>query len=256
VSTRTAIAKEAAPTARVADVCATCAARVVGLCAPLDAVALGQIAGGSERIAVRARDVIFLQGDPSAQVFALVSGAARLTRLLPDGRRAAIGFRFAGDLIGYTPAAEYPFGAEALGDATLCRMDRGHLDLVLRTNPAIERSLLDLCARELAATQDQVMALARFTAEERVATFLVALAGAHAARGRIGRVLDLPGTRADLGDLLGLTLETVSRVISAFRRRGWIALHAQSGVELIEPQQLRALARGEGACVGGCTAPA
>jgi CRP/FNR family transcriptional regulator len=245
-----AIAKQGSAPGHCTSLCHTCAARLVGLCAPLDAGDLLEMAGGTQRFAVPARAAIFLQGDQATHVFSLINGAARLTRLLPDGRRVAIGFRFSGDLMGFAAGGEYPFGAEALSDATLCRIERSRLDALTRRNKVLERSLLDLCTRELAATQDQVMVLARFTAEERVATFLVTLAEAYARRGRKSPVLDLPGTRADLGDLLGLTIETVSRVFSAFRRRGWIVLHPQSGVELAMPEQLRSLARGEGGCAG------
>jgi CRP/FNR family transcriptional regulator len=198
---------------------------------------------------------IFLQGDPATHVFSLVTGTARLTHLLPDGRRAAVGFRFPGDMMGLTTDAAYPLGAETLTDGTLCRIERTLLDDLLRRHPELGHRVLDLCARELAATQEQLTALNRFTAEERVAAFLVSLAEAHACRGRRGKVLDLPATRADVGELLGLTFETVSRVFSAFRRRGWIRLHAQSGVELVEAAALGALARGDGVESGRATRP-
>lgn len=226
--------------------CLTCASRLVGLCAPLDARILNEVAASSGRSSVPAREALFHQGDPSSHVYILAEGTARLTRLLPDGRRAAIGFRFSGDLIGFTTDEEYPFGAETLAPSQICRIERRRLDDLFRKHPLIERRFLDLCTRELAATQEHVMALGRFTAEERVAAFLISLAEAQARRGKTGAVLELPATRADLGELLGLTLETVSRMFSAFRKRGWIKLHGQSGVELRNRAALGALARGEG----------
>jgi len=225
--------------------CLSCASRLVGLCAPLDARILTEVSQASSRSPVAARDSLFLQGDPATHVFILVDGSARLTRLLPDGRRAAIGFRFAGDLIGYTSNDEYPFGAEALSASQVCRLERRRLDDLFRRHPLIERRFLDLCTRELAATQDHVMVLGRYTAEERVAAFLMSLAEAQARRGHAGPTLELPATRADLGELLGLTLETVSRMFSSFRKRGWIRLHGQSSVELTNRRALGALARGE-----------
>ena len=77
------------------------------------------------------------------------------------------------------------------------------------------------------------MALGRFTAEERVAAFLLSLVEAQRRRGQKGPVFDLPATRADIGEFLGPTLETVSRPISSFRRRHLIRLHGQSGIEII-----------------------
>src|SRR5690606_13469689 len=117
---------------------------------------------------------------------------------------------------------------------------------LFRRYPALERRFLDLCMRELAASQEHILALGRFSAEERVAGFLVSLAEAQERRNHAGPVFDLPATRADIGEFLGLTLETVSRAVSAFRKRGWIRLHGHSGIELADRPALIALASGEG----------
>lgn len=230
--------------------CALCASRLVGLCAPLDAGLLGEVAQETARITLAPGTTIFLQGDAARHVISLVRGSARLVRVLPDGRRCAIGFRFAGELLGYTPERDYPFSAETLTDATICRIDRRRLVDLFRLHPVIEGRMLDLCARELSATQDHLLVLGRFSAEERVAAFLFSLVAAQQARGRSATQLDLPATRADLGDLLGLTLETVSRVLSAFRRRGLIVLHGATRIELLKPQAVAQLARGEGPRAG------
>jgi CRP/FNR family transcriptional regulator len=110
----------------------------------------------------------------------------------------------------------------------------------------LERRFLDLCARELAQSQEHIMALGRFTAEERVAAFLLSLVDAQRRRSHKGPVFDLPATRADIGEFLGLTLETVSRAISSFRRRDFIRLHGQSGIEILNEEALTALGTGEG----------
>lgn len=228
-----------------ADVCVKCGSRSLGLCAPLDAAALDDMAGETERITLGPRDPLFLQGDPASHVYTLTDGAARLVRVLADGRQAAIGFRFAGDILGFTPGREHPFGAEALTQATVCRLERRRLDQMFRRYPVLERRFLDLCTRELAATQEHVLALGRFTAEERVAAFLLSLIEAQQRRGKAGPVFDLPATRADIGEFLGLTLETVSRAVSAFRKRGWIRLHGQSGVEIVNRRALASLGTGD-----------
>jgi CRP-like cAMP-binding protein len=98
----------------------------------------------------------------------------------------------------------------------------------------------------LAQSQEHIMALGRFTAEERVAAFLLSLVDAQRRRGHRGPVFDLPATRADIGEFLGLTLETVSRAISSFRRRNLIRLHGQSGIEILNEDALTALGTGEG----------
>ena len=230
-----------------ASVCMKCGSRSVGLCAPLDAAALDDMSGESERLSLEPRDTIFHQGDPSRFVYTLTGGMARLSRVLPDGRQAVIGFRFAGDILGFTPQTEHAFGAEMLTRGTVCRLERRRLEQLFRRYPAMERRFLDLCLRELAQSQDHILALGRFSAEERVAAFLVSLAEAQERRGHVGPVFELPATRADMGEFLGLTLETVSRAISAFRKRGWIILHGHSGIELVDRASLVHLGSGEGA---------
>jgi CRP/FNR family transcriptional regulator, anaerobic regulatory protein len=226
--------------------CDGCEARRVGLCAPLDASALSDLAAAGERVSFAPREALFRQGDPARSIFVLRAGAARLTHLLPDGRRAAVGLRFGGDVVGFTPEAEHALGAEALTTVPTCRIGRHELDGLFRQHPGLERHFLDLCARELAATQDHLVALGQFNAEERVAAFFSSLAEAHERRGHGGPVFNLPATRGEVGELLGLTLESVSRAVSAFRRRGWLRLHGAHGVELVDRQALVALASGAG----------
>lgn len=226
-----------------AGACQSCGARSVGLCAPLDIAALDEMAAETERVTVAPRAPLLHQGDDASHVYTLTDGAARLTRVLPDGRQAAIGSRLSGDIMGFTPVAEHPFGAETLARATIRRAHRRRLDAMVRRYPVLERRFLELCAGELAATQDHVMALGRLTAQERVGFFLLSLAESQERRGHRGPVFDLPATRTDIAELLGLTLETVSRSVSALRKRGWIKLH---GLSAFEVSNRPALAAGEG----------
>jgi CRP/FNR family transcriptional regulator len=235
-----------APREADADVCATCGSRVTGMCRPLDAAALDDVAAEADRLVLPARHVLYQEGDRAAHVFTLVEGTAKLTRLLADGRQQVVGFRFSGDILGFTPGPRHPFAAELLTGARLCRIDRPALDGLLRRFPALERRFLDLCVQELAATQEQLVTVGRRPAEARVAAFLISLAEAGRARHRPGAVLDMPMTRADIADFLGLTLETVSRCFTAFRRRGWVREPAHGRVELLDRTALAELAEGGG----------
>ena len=226
------------------QVCATCGSRVAGICRPLDVAALDEMSAESEQLAMPARSTVFREGDPAGRVFTLIDGTAKLTRLLPDGKQQVVGFRFAGDIIGYTTQPNYPFDAELLTDAKLCRLDRPRLAGLLQRYPALEHRLLDLCVQELAATQEQLVTVGRRTAEARVAAFLLSLVAARRRRGAVGRLLEMPMTRADIADFLGLTLETVSRTLTAFRKRGWIREPAHQRVELINLGALTGLAEG------------
>lgn len=224
--------------------CGTCGSRIAGLCRPLDAAALDEMSSESQQIALPARSTVFREGDPAGRVFTLIEGTAKLTRLLPDGKQQVVGFRFPGDIIGYTTRQEYPFDAELLTDSRLCRLERPRLEALLQRYPLLERRLLDLCVQELAATQEQLVTVGRRSAEARVAAFLLSLVEARRRRGQPGRLLEMPMTRADIADFLGLTLETVSRSLAAFRRRGWIREPAHQRVELADLGALSALAEG------------
>ena len=231
------------PAAR-SQTCERCGSRVAGICKPLDAAALEDVAGEAQRLAMPARSTLFREGDPAGRVYTIVDGVAKLTRLLPDGKQQVVGFRFAGDVLGFTDRATYPFDAELLTEANLCRLERTQLSGLLQRYPTLEHRLLDLCVQELTATQEQLVTVGRLSAEARVASFLVSLVTATRRRGGNLRTLEMPMTRADIADFLGLTLETVSRCLTAFRKRGWIREPVHQRVELLNPEALSALADG------------
>ncbi|MDO9709028.1 Crp/Fnr family transcriptional regulator [Paracraurococcus lichenis] len=230
--------------AAAAQVCDRCGSRVAGLCQPLDSAALDEISSEAQQMTMPAHAAVFREGDPAGRIFTLVDGFAKLTRLLPDGKQQVVGFRFAGDVIGYTTLPTYPFDAELLTESRLCRLDRGQLDALLRRYPTLERRMLDLCVQELTATQEQLVTVGRRSAEARVAAFLLSLVEASRRRNRPCSVLEMPMTRSDIADFLGLTLETVSRSLTAFRKRGWIREPVHHRVELVNFAALSALAEG------------
>ncbi len=226
------------------EICGTCGSRVTGLCRPLDAATLDDVLAEAEQLDLPARNTLFEEGSRAGHVFTLIQGTAKLTRLLPDGRQQVLGFRFAGDVLGYTASDRYPFAAELLTSARVCRLERRRLDGLLRRYPALERRFLDLCVQELAATQEQLVNVGRRTAEGRVAAFLLSLAEAGRRRNQADPVLAMPMTRADIADFLGLTLETVSRTVTAFRRRGWVREPAHGRIEILRRDQLVELTEG------------
>ena len=228
----------------VGEICGACGSRVAGLCRPLDAASLDDVLAEAEQLSFAPRDNLFQEGDRAGHVFTLVQGTAKLTRLLPDGREQILGFRFAGDVLGYTGAERYPFAAQMLTASQVCRIERRKLDGLLRRYPALERRLLELCVQELAATQDQLVTVGRRTAEARVAAFLLSLADAGRLRNQVGDALDMPMTRSDIADFLGLTVETVSRTLTAFRRRGWVREPSHGRVELVRRDALLELTDG------------
>lgn len=225
--------------------CATCGSRVAGLCYKLDAAALDDIASESQRFRLPAKSLLFREGDPASWAFSIIEGVVKLSRLLPDGKQQVVGFRFAGDVLGYGASKTYPFDAETLTAGHFCRIERGRLDALLRLYPQMERRMLDLCLRELSNTQDQLVTVGRRSAEARVASFLLGLVEAYRQRGPLPAELPLPMTRSDIGDFLGLTLETVSRSFAAFKRQKLIAEPAQHRLRILDMDALLCLTEGE-----------
>jgi len=189
---------------------------------------------------LRRNDVIFFEGDEAVGYFRVVSGAVRLSKLLPDGRRHVIDFLFAGDFFGFAPPETYDCAAEAISAAVVTRYPRRAVESIAQTDIDACNLLRQSANRALAAAQHRGLLLACMSAAERVASFLLALVrrvGAH------DRVV-LPMSRLDIADYLGLTIETVSRVISQFKSRGLISVTDTYNLELRDPRALSALAGG------------
>lgn len=230
---------------QTAEPCATCGSRVAGLCHKLDASALDDIALDSQRFHLAAKSLIFREGDPAGRAYSIVEGVVKLSRLLPDGKQQVVGFRFAGDVLGYSAGKSYPFDAETLTSGHFCRIERSRLDALLKLYPQLERRMLDLCLRKLSNTQDQLVTVGRRSAEARVASFLLGLAEAYRQRGALPAELPMPMTRSDIGDFLGLTLETVSRSFASFKRQKLIAEPGQHRLRILDMDALLCLTEGE-----------
>ncbi|WP_431285448.1 Crp/Fnr family transcriptional regulator [Humitalea sp. 24SJ18S-53] len=227
--------------------CAKCAGAIKGLCHALNDADHAKLSAAATSIRLPARSAVFREGDQARAVFTLVDGAAKLLRAMPDGRQQIIGFRFPGDLIGYTSRDRYPFDAELVADATVCRLDRVKLEEMSRGCSSMSHRLLELCAEDLAAAQDQLGAMAHRSAEGRVATFLLMLYASARRNGATGRPLSLPMTRTDIGDYLGLTIESVSRVFASLRRAGLLEEPSRGSLVLTNLPALEALAEADGA---------
>ena len=201
----------------------------------LDAlIAFEQI--GSRRTIGR-NEEIFAEGDPADCWYKVISGTVRLCKLLADGRRHIAEFYFSGDCFGLENMPERLFSAEAVGDVILMRYPRRATERLIDENPALARTLRDMTLRDLANAQIRMLMLGRMSATERVANFLLDMFE----RRDVRRALDLPMSRNDIADYLGLTIETVCRVMSAFKRDGAIDIPHPHRVELRDREALRAI---------------
>lgn len=223
--------------------CFDCAVRELAVCGVLESAALREFKEGGPSVNYEAGDTVVFEADEAANVYSLTSGLLRLSKLLPDGRRQIAGFLFPGDFLGITMEEEHAFTAEAVSPSTLCRFSRRHFDDFIARHPLLERRLYAVAAHELAAARQQLVLLGRKTATERISSFLLMLAGrCHSLPG--GSEIDFPMSRADIGDYLGLRIETVSREISALKAARVIQLTSRQSFRIIDRKRLGQLAEG------------
>ena len=177
-------------------------------------------------------ETLFCEGDSTDAVYVILSGTVRCCKVLADGRRQIIGFYQAGDLLGLSLGEDHLYSAEGVTTVRLRRMGVTQLDSLLDERPQLRRRLFSIAASELAAAQKQMLLLGRKTARERICTFLLSRAGSAAG------TVELPMSRTDIADYLGLTIETVSRTLSQLRSAGLIRMQGLNSIELADPERL------------------
>ncbi|MGH7093063.1 MAG: helix-turn-helix domain-containing protein [Stellaceae bacterium] len=183
------------------------------------------------------RDVeIYGEGSPSDGWYKVISGTVRICKLMADGRRHIAEFCFAGDSFGLDIGGQHLFSAEAVRDAIVMRFPLRATRHLIDENPHIARGLCELTLSGHAHAQTRMLLLGRMTAVERVASFLLELAERRDAQ----RILELPMARLDIADYLGLTIETVCRVLSGFKRAGAITIPGAHRIELVDRDALAA----------------
>lgn len=153
---------------------------------------------------------IFGENEPADYLYKVVSGAVRTYKILSDGRRQVGGFYLPGDIFGLEFANEHALAAEAITNAKVLVIKRGTLAALAERDAGTARGLYALTARELQRAQAHIMLLVK-SAQERVASFLLEMAEREAA----DNAIELPMSRQDIADYLGLTIETVSRTLTA-----------------------------------------
>jgi CRP/FNR family transcriptional regulator, nitrogen fixation regulation protein len=163
---------------------------------------------------------IFAEGDKAAYVYKVLSGVVRTSKLLSDGRRQIDAFHLAGDIFGIEAGDEYRFCAESVGDCVVVAYRRSHLAALTGSDAQLGQDMTMGMMRSLVRAQNHMLLLGRKSALEKIATFLLGMA----ARTADDSTLDLPMSRTDIADHLGLTIETVSRSFTQLERQGIIGL--------------------------------
>jgi CRP/FNR family nitrogen fixation transcriptional regulator len=179
---------------------------------------------------------IYGEGEPSEYVYKVISGAVRTYRVLSDGRRQISAFYLPGDVFGLDLAREHAASAEAVAKSKVLFVRRSALLQVAQRNEAVTREIFEVASRELRRAQDHALVLIR-SANERIAGFLLEMAQ----RLPKSEALELPMSRQDIADYLGLIIETVSRTLTQFEENDTIKLIASRRIVLSNRSALKEL---------------
>lgn len=208
--------------------CTDCPIRHRAVCARCDTDELERLEEIKYYRNYEAGQAIAWAGDEMGFVGSVVRGAAALSQTLEDGRTQMVGLLLPSDFLGRPGRARSPYDVTAVSDVTLCCFRRKPFEQLMVTTPHVSERLLDMTLDELDAAREWMLILGRKTAREKIASLLTIMARREAAMGvaqvRGPIVIDLPLTREAMADYLGLTLETVSRQVSALKREGSIVL--------------------------------
>ena len=170
---------------------------------------------------------IYGEHEPSEYLYQVISGAVRTYRMLDDGRRQISAFYLPGDIFGVEAGDMHLCSAEAICNSQILVAKRSAVMARAEHERSLARQLWMLTMRELQRVQEHSLALIK-SAEERVAGFLLEMAGRNSA----GVAVELPMSRQDIADYLGLTIETVSRTFTQFVHSGTIALETSRRIQL------------------------
>ena len=222
--------------------CRSCEARHRSMCGVLDAGELLSLSRYTRVARHEAGEELLAESMPLKSYANVMRGVVKLSKVLEDGRQQIVGLQFAPDFLGRLFGSESAVTAEAASDVELCHVGKAALERLVAENPALEHKLMEQTLRELDEAREWMVTLGRKTAAEKVASFLYLLAThIDPNAGEAGtRIFDLPLTRGDIADFLGLTVETVSRQLSRLRAEKIISITDIRRVEVPNLERLHA----------------
>jgi CRP/FNR family transcriptional regulator len=229
--------------------CTLCPVRSASFCNAISDRNLKALTKRRRVIESRRHQTLFIEGEKATSFFSVVSGMVKLCRSLPDGRTQIVGFRRPGEFFGAVVGDKYTTSAEAITSTTVCCFSRSDLTQQLEASPRLQTRLLDMGLKQLSDAQGLVLILGRMTAREKVASFLTIYCCCSFHDGtKPLRWAKLSMSRSEIGDFLGLTIETVSRVLTSLASEEIIAIGRRShSIQIVNPD---ALARAAADCKG------
>ena len=190
-------------------------------------------------------EMLFGEGDKGGRYFEVLEGVLCSFRILHDGRRQILSFNYPGDIVGIGHEVECKCSCEAVSEARVRCIPAATLERSIESRPDIARKLLKAATIELASMHDHFVLVGRKSASEKLASFLLALAQRYESDENGEVVFQLPMTRTDIADFLGMTIETVSRRFTALRKMGVIDLPQTTTVHVRDMVRLEELAEGD-----------
>ena len=227
--------------------CSTCVVRNRAICASLDADELQLLSKLGRKRKIKRGETLLWEGDPAPVVANIIDGVLKLSMNLHDGREQIVSVMYASDFVGRPFGKESPYRVTAMTDAEVCVFTRSSFDSFAKEHPDLQNKLLHRSLDELDRAREWMTLLGKKSATERIATLLIELSDRLSVDGcsPTSRYLDrfeLPMDRQQIADILGLTIETVSRQLTRIRKQGIIDLPDRRTVIINERSLLKAVA--------------
>lgn len=223
--------------------CGSCPIRHRAICARCDDDELTQLESIKSYSTFKAGQPIIWRGDELKTFSSLVVGIAALSRTMEDGRTQMVGLLLPSDFIGRPGREHVDFDVTAVTDVTLCQFQRRPFERLVEEVPHISQRMMEMALDELNAAREWMVLLGRKTAREKIATFLEMVVRRSTVPSHAINQYTLPLTREEIANFLGLTLETISRQLSAMKKDGIIAFEGRRNFVI---QDLAALHQASG----------
>ena len=226
--------------------CSTC--RLATICLPIaleseDIEKLDEIIQRGRPL--RKNEHVYRENDHFGSVFAVRSGTLKAYRITDDGKEQVTGFYFPGEILGMDAISKntHASSAKALETAAICEIPFERLEELSVKIPSLQRHFFQLMSQEIAEDQQLITLLSKNSAEQRIASLLLSISARNARRKLSANSFRLPMSRTDIGNYLGLTVETVSRVFSRFQKIDLLAVENKE-INILDSERLRRLASG------------
>ena len=191
---------------------------------------------------------LFRAGDTSTSVFAVRSGAFKSYCITEDGDEQVLGFTLPGELVGLDGLGgeRYASTSVALETSSVCELHLNQLEELCHELPGLQKQMMHLVGKEIASDQQMLMLLGKRNAEERLASLLLSLSARYKRRGLSANEFNLPMSRQDIGNYLGLAIETVSRLFAHFQEDELLTVNRKQ-IRIVDHAKLESMVEG---CIG------